>query len=81
MGGDRRHRMSEADEDEELLDDDLGDKVITMFSENPWCEYSQVPVIAFIQFMERKNVHVYFCRVLFFTSGMEAIRAIPSPPR
>ena len=34
----RRHRMSEADEDEELLDDDLGDKVITMFSESPWCK-------------------------------------------
>ena len=34
----RRHLMSEADEDEELLDDELGDKVITMFSENPWCE-------------------------------------------
>ena len=35
----RRHRMSEADEDDELLDDDLGEKVITRFSENPWCEY------------------------------------------
>ena len=37
----RRHLMSEADEDEELLDDELGDKVITMFSENPWCKLSK----------------------------------------
>ncbi len=34
----RRHRMSEADEDDELLDDGLGNKVMTMFSENPWCK-------------------------------------------
>ena len=34
-----RHRLSEADEDEELMDeDDLTGSTITRFSENPWCE-------------------------------------------
>ena len=33
-----RHRLSEADEDEELLeDDDLGGSTITRFSANPYC--------------------------------------------
>ena len=36
----RRHRLSEADEDEELLEgDDLEDPTITRFSENPYCEW------------------------------------------
>lgn len=34
-----RHRLSEADEDEELMDDeDLVGSTITRFAENPWCE-------------------------------------------
>ncbi|XP_041379818.1 LOW QUALITY PROTEIN: SWI/SNF-related matrix-associated actin-dependent regulator of chromatin subfamily A member 5-like, partial [Gigantopelta aegis] len=31
-----RHRMSEADEDEELLEDELNDTTITHFNESPW---------------------------------------------
>ena len=35
-----RHRLSEADEDDELLEeDDLNAKTITQFSCSPWCEY------------------------------------------
>ena len=30
--------MSEADEDDELLDDDLGESTITRFTDNPYCE-------------------------------------------
>lgn len=36
-----RHRLSEADEDEELLeaeDDDLESTTITMFTDSPYCE-------------------------------------------
>ena len=35
-----RHRMSEADEDDELLEDDLGldGTSITRFTESPWCK-------------------------------------------
>ena len=38
--------MSEADEDDELLDDDLGETTITRFTENPYCKsiiYSETP--------------------------------------
>lgn len=30
--------MSEADEDEELLEDELNDTTITHFNESPWCK-------------------------------------------
>ena len=39
----RRHRLSEADEDEELMeyeDDDLEGPSIVRFSDNPYCELS-----------------------------------------
>lgn len=34
----RRHRMSEADEDDDLLEDELNDTAITHFNENPFCK-------------------------------------------
>ena len=42
-----RHRLSEADEDEELLeaeDDDLESSTITMFTDSPYCECMQMTV-------------------------------------
>ena len=35
-----RHRLSEADEEEDLMEeDDLSTKVITRFSHSPWCKH------------------------------------------
>ncbi len=37
-----RHRLSEADEEDDLLEEEeLSGKTITRFNQNPWCEYRE----------------------------------------